>query len=1527
MKASVLFGLLLFALFDHLNAQTPRYYVANGEYANYILDNSTQTLYGVGQGASGIGSNTGTPGYPILAQFPSANTKISFVAAGLHTGTAVDVNGNVYFTGLNEDGTMGNGTTTGSTGSFIQIPTDINGNAFNNVKYLRMGSSIFTGGQGYGAIIYAIKNDGTLWVWGNTQGGYAGDGTYGAVITKPTQITSFPAGTVITKILVSNIVIALDSAGNVWTWAGNGNPDLLGNASQTDYETPHTITLPGPAADIAGGGFFSYALLRNQSLYGWGWYTGYMGVGSQASSGTVGLNPPSKPMLLDTSLNLPAKIKVISTNNTTTYVILTDGTLWSWGGNECGQAGIGKELNYAIYTTNPAPYGGTTPSPYDWNQDMSTAQYQVHKPVNIAPGLTNFVGLSEGVCAVWYKFAIDANNQLYSWGRNKSAILANGVEIGDYVVGTLTSNYPNSLDVSYVTAINPFQANPKTIISTSPLCITNPTASGCSLYATPANTPPSALINGVKNGTGTVASSTASLDGTASSDNVYISYYVWTQVSGPNTPIISIPSGKTVNLIGLKNGTYVFQLRCTDNGWLSDSTTYTLTVNTGGPQPVDSAGPAQTITLPTNSVTLTGTASEAGGSIASTKWTQVSGPGTATFGNTAALSTTASGLVQGVYVFELTATDANGITVQSTVKITVNPAPGLPVVSAGTSQTITLPTNTVTLTGTASELNGTIVSFKWTQVSGPGTATIGSSGQISTAVSGLLQGVYRFQLLVTDALGITASATVQVTVNAAVVAGPPVVSAGSDQTITLPTNSVTLTATASETNGTIVSYKWVQQSGPNNSTIASSGSASTAVNGLVAGVYSFQITVTDNSGVTATDVVKVTVNAAIVAGPPVVSAGSDQTITLPTNSVTLTATASETNGTIVSYKWVQLSGPSISTIASSGSATTVVDGLAQGVYSFQVTVTDNSGVTATAVVKVTVNPAAVTPGAPVVNAGSNQTITLPTNSATLTATASETGGGTIVSYKWVQLSGPSISTIASSGSASTAVSPLVQGVYVYQITVTDNSGVTATDVVVVTVNAAIVPGAPVVNAGNDQTITLPTSSTTLTATAAETNGTIVSYQWTQLSGPSNSTIVSSGSASTVVSGLVAGVYSYQVTVTDNSGVTATDLVKVTVNTAAPTPGTPSANAGADQSITLPVDSTKLQGSGTEANGTIVSYKWVQLSGPSVSTIAASGSAATEVNGLVQGEYTFQLTVTDNSGVTATDQVNVTVNAAPPHVPPVAVPGPDQTVVLPASVTLDGSGSYDVDGTIVGYEWVQVSGYGGVTITNSSSAVAGLQGLQAGTYVFQLTVTDNYGATGSAQVTITVTGSSNGVVAVAGSDTTIAAPASSAVLNGSQSYSTSGNIVSYNWTEVSGPSTAAIATDSNAVSTVSQLEPGAYVFELTVTDAQGNVDSSSVTVTVMSTTRSVAPKGSLQIYPNPVVGTTVTLSGISGYTGQVLVTMHEIHGQAVMNYEFDQTGDQVSQTIPMPNGLAAGVYILCVRFQGQNQPYLFKLVKQ
>src|SRR4029078_13552034 len=135
---------------------------------------------------------------------------------------------------------------------------------------------------------------------------------------------------------------------------------------------------------------------------------------------------------------------------------------------------------------------------------------------------------------------------------------------------------------------------------------------------------------------------------------------------------------------------------------------------------------------------------------------------------------------------------------------------------------------------------------------------------------------------------------------------------------------------------------------------------------------------------------------------------------------------------------------------------------------------------------------------------------------------------------------------------------------------------------------------------------------------------------------------------------------------------------ITVNQAPPPPNQPPvANAGSDQTITLPTNSVSLSGSGSDPDGTISSYQWTQTSGPSQANIVSSGSASTLVNTLVQGSYVFTLKVTDDKGATATSNVTITVNQAPPppNQPPVANAGSDQTITLPTnSVSLSGSGS-------------------------------------------------------------------------------------------------------------------------------------------------------------------------------------------------------------------------------------------------------------
>ncbi|MCG7860182.1 hypothetical protein MD537_24585, partial [Flavihumibacter sediminis] len=98
----------------------------------------------------------------------------------------------------------------------------------------------------------------------------------------------------------------------------------------------------------------------------------------------------------------------------------------------------------------------------------------------------------------------------------------------------------------------------------------------------------------------------------------------------------------------------------------------------------------------------------------------------------------------------------------------------------------------------------------------------------------------------------------------------------------------------------------------------------------------------------------------------------------------------------------------------------------------------------------------------------------------------------------------------------------------------------------------------------------------------DADGTIASYNWRQVNGPSTATIANAGNASTSVSGLVAGVYTFRLTATDNDGATATDDMTVTVNTAAPANEAPVANAGSNRTITLPTNNTTLAGSGTDS---------------------------------------------------------------------------------------------------------------------------------------------------------------------------------------------------------------------------------------------------------------------------------------------------------------------------------------------------------
>ena len=380
--------------------------------------------------------------------------------------------------------------------------------------------------------------------------------------------------------------------------------------------------------------------------------------------------------------------------------------------------------------------------------------------------------------------------------------------------------------------------------------------------------------------------------------------------------------------------------------------------------PVATASANQVITLPTSSVTLTGTVTPGAAAITSYLWTKQSGPGSGTITTPTAISTTVTGMVAGSYVFSFVVTDSLNSKDTAYTTVTVNPAPPPPnqppVANAGTNTFLTLPINSTVLNGTATDTDGTIVSTLWSKISGPATYTIANAADDTTALTNLVAGIYKFQFKATDNNGASDSAEVTVTVYAAAPPNmPPVANAGSNVSIVLPTNSTTLRATATDVDGTVVTRAWSLVSGPVTYTFANAAADTTLFSNLVAGTYNLRFVITDNLGAIDTAWVSVIVIPANL--PPVVNAGTADTITLPTSSTALNGSATDTDGTIVSYLWTKISGPSTYTITDATDPTTTATGLVQGTYEFSLRATDNRGATGSATVRITVNPVSTTP--------------------------------------------------------------------------------------------------------------------------------------------------------------------------------------------------------------------------------------------------------------------------------------------------------------------------------------------------------------------------------------------------------------------------------------------------------------------------------------------------------------------------------------------------------------------------------------
>lgn len=187
--------------------------------------------------------------------------------------------------------------------------------------------------------------------------------------------------------------------------------------------------------------------------------------------------------------------------------------------------------------------------------------------------------------------------------------------------------------------------------------------------------------------------------------------------------------------------------------------------------PVADAGPSKTITLPDSAV-VSGTGTDADGKVVAYLWSQVSGPANSTIVNPGSTATAIKFTVPGNYLFQLMATDDNGATGMDTVSVLVSGSKiegnKVPVVDAGPSKTTAL-SDSVVVSGTGTDVDGKVIAYFWSQVSGPTPASIVSPGSPATAIKFSAAGKYLFQLMVVDDKGATGVDTVSVLVNATVI--------------------------------------------------------------------------------------------------------------------------------------------------------------------------------------------------------------------------------------------------------------------------------------------------------------------------------------------------------------------------------------------------------------------------------------------------------------------------------------------------------------------------------------------------------------------------------------------------------------------------------------------------------------------------------------------------------------------------------------------------------------------------------------
>ena len=382
--------------------------------------------------------------------------------------------------------------------------------------------------------------------------------------------------------------------------------------------------------------------------------------------------------------------------------------------------------------------------------------------------------------------------------------------------------------------------------------------------------------------------------------------------------------------------------------------------------------------------------------------------------------------------------------------------------------------------------------------------------------------------------------------------------------------------------------------------------------------------------------------------------------------MTLTGSVSDALSGMHHVLWSS-DAPEAINFSAPGLASTGVTASRDGIYQLALTGTDRAGNSATSTMRLVWD---TTP--PVIQAIPDSYLR---TSMTLTPIANDALSN-VSSWRWRTLNGPGTMNFSDLNAAQPVVQATADGSYVVEVEIADQLGNAATRSTVVISDQT----PPVVAAGPD--LTVRGLSVALSASVSDVTSGIATRQWQIVSGPADARVEGE---QFIANG--AGIWTVRHEAVDRAGNLGADTLQIRLIEI------PLVSAGPDRASNTPLT---LAASATAARGfNITSVQWLQISGPAQAMLAGADDLALSVTSTVDGEYVFAITVTDDSGESATDTTIVRWDTTPPAVPVMLLPSAIVNATQPA---LAGSGEalaqvelLSVAGSLIGSATVAIDG--------------------------------------------------------------------------------------------------------------------------------------------------------------------------------------------------------------------------------------------